>query len=855
MRAMKLWTSDGTPEGTVMFKDIYAGPSGSFPQHFTVFNGKIYFSATGINTEGQELWVSDGSTDGTQLVKDIYPMNLGSSPQLFFVHNNELFFTAQADGTGFELFKTDGTELGTMLVKDLNTVGGAGTSYPENHFMINNEHFFQAYDGVKTGLWKTDGTEVGTVLVTYFGESTNYQNFWDLATLNNKAYFALSEEAQLYRTNGTSEGTIKLEHTVEVGNDSRPQNFTQTSTGIYFNGISDDGDVGNLYFINGTSITNLNEAGMQVSNETGDGRTVLEGQIANGRLFFKAFTDEISDDDELWTSDGTVEGTHVVKDINPDGPSYPNWLTQFNNKVYFRAENTEFGSEPWVSDGTAEGTMLLKDIADGDENSSPDWFYQFGNEIIFRAREISTGYELYKSDGTTGGTVMVKDLYTGTASGVDNIYGVFGNKIYVRATSGGSEGLELWTSDGTAGGFELLGDFNPGPSTGQFREQAFTEINNKVLFVTEGKIWSTDGTAAGTSIIENEVIEGYDFEGKVGVVNDKMIFVAYQFEDEENSVSKLYYTDGSSEGTGVLMSNIFTDSEVIESSDGAYYDAAAESGNKLYFSLGRGIFVTDGSVAGTTYFAADKDGEKLFAKYPVIANEKLFFTSKQSKDGTTTIFQSDGTEAGTFPIDNGGVDIRRNLYLIDDYLYFAGFSIDKGDEPYRFNTLKQTQSITFNAISDKFLESDSFTLSATATSGLPVSFEIVSGPATVSGNTVSLLEAGDVIVKASQPGNATFFASPTVDQSFKIILVTGVPESTQSLVKTFPNPVIHQLNVIPNGLENHVSVRDTQGRLIASLQANGKGLIQLDVSSWPVGIYILRLANESGISVSKILKK
>ncbi len=934
----ELWKSDGTPEGTVMVKDIHPGPSGSYPQQLTVFEGKIYFSAVGSNTEGQELWVTDGTSGGTQMVKDIWPLNNHSNPQLFFVHNGELFFTAQADGTGFELFKTDGTSMGTVLVKDINTMGVSAQSYPENHFVLNNVHYFSAVDGIKTGLWKTDGTEGGTVLITHLGETTNSQNLIDVTTLNNKAYFALSQEAQLYRTDGTAEGTIKLQHSVEVGNDSKPKNFTPTSTGIFFNGVSEDGEVGNLYFINGASITNVNEAGMLVSNDTGDGRTALEGQFANGKLFFKAFTDEENDDDELWTSDGTLAGTHMVKDINPDGPSYPNWLFSFNDKVYFSAQNNSSSNyELWVTDGTEGGTTLVKEINPGASGSNPSQFYAFGDEFIFKAHSDANGFELWKSDGTTGGTVMVKDLYTGTAAGVDNVYGVFGNKIFIRGTAGGPEGRELWTSDGTADGFELLGDFNPGLSTGQFREQAFTEIGNKVLFVTEGKIWSTDGTSAGTSIIENEEIDGYYFEAKVGVMNDKMIFVAYHGLDEDgNYIINLYSTDGTNAGTGILMADIVIDHDNVDSYDGAYFYNATESGGKLYFTLGRGIFTTNGTASGTTYIATDKDDEKLYAKYPVFANGKLYFTGRQSNDGTTTIFQSDGTQAGTFPIDNGGVDIRRNLYVIDDYLYFAGFSIDIGEEPYRFNASKQVQFISFPAIDDQ-VASTALTLNATASSGLPVSFEIVDGPAIVSGNSLTFSGEGTVVVKAKQPGNSTYHPATSVvqsfdvakaeqtitfspienkfleagsftlvasassglsltfevvtgavsiegntltmtavgdvtlratqsgneiylpaapaEQSFKIGLVTGLPEKMVSGIQAYPNPVLNSITVKPHGKNNQLNFTDLNGRSMMILQSDTDEALDIDLSAWPAGFYILQVANEIGIRQMKILKK
>jgi len=76
------------------------------------------------------------------------------------------------------------------------------------------------------------------------------------------------------------------------------------------------------------------------------------------------------------------------------------------------------------------------------------------------------------------------------------------------------------------------------------------------------------------------------------------------------------------------------------------------------------------------------------------------------------------------------------------------------------------QTISFGALAPKTFGDAPFTLTATATSGLPVSFSIVSGPATISGNTLTITGAGTVVVRASQPGNSSFNPAPNVDQSF-----------------------------------------------------------------------------------------
>ncbi|MEZ4776430.1 MAG: PKD domain-containing protein [Bacteroidia bacterium] len=89
-------------------------------------------------------------------------------------------------------------------------------------------------------------------------------------------------------------------------------------------------------------------------------------------------------------------------------------------------------------------------------------------------------------------------------------------------------------------------------------------------------------------------------------------------------------------------------------------------------------------------------------------------------------------------------------------------------------TNKQTQTITFAPLADKQTTDGAFTVNAAATSGLAVSFSVVSGPATIIGNTVTLTgTAGTVTLRASQGGDATYFPAADVDQSFDVLAPSG----------------------------------------------------------------------------------
>ncbi|WP_139002097.1 fibronectin type III domain-containing protein, partial [Hyunsoonleella aestuarii] len=99
---------------------------------------------------------------------------------------------------------------------------------------------------------------------------------------------------------------------------------------------------------------------------------------------------------------------------------------------------------------------------------------------------------------------------------------------------------------------------------------------------------------------------------------------------------------------------------------------------------------------------------------------------------------------------------------------FDGFVFD--DFRVITNTTNIPQTITFDPISDKFTTDVPFQVNATASSGLPVSFSMVSGPASVSGNTVTLSgTTGTVTVRASQAGNSTYNPATDVDQTFDVL--------------------------------------------------------------------------------------
>jgi RHS repeat-associated protein len=87
---------------------------------------------------------------------------------------------------------------------------------------------------------------------------------------------------------------------------------------------------------------------------------------------------------------------------------------------------------------------------------------------------------------------------------------------------------------------------------------------------------------------------------------------------------------------------------------------------------------------------------------------------------------------------------------------------------------KASQTISFTAVSPVTYPVSPITLSATASSGLPVTFSIVSGPGTVSGSTLTITGVGTVVVAANQAGNTQYAAALQVTQSVVVNYSTPI---------------------------------------------------------------------------------
>src|SRR5262245_21897045 len=108
----------------------------------------------------------------------------------------------------------------------------------------------------------------------------------------------------------------------------------------------------------------------------------------------------------------------LLADIHPGyWGSYPSEITVAGNHAFFRADNGH-GNELYITDGTADGTKLVKDVKPGLGGSSPHAFLNAGNGVVFFLANDGSGDAVWRSDGTAAGTVKV-NLPSGARYGVN----------------------------------------------------------------------------------------------------------------------------------------------------------------------------------------------------------------------------------------------------------------------------------------------------------------------------------------------------------------------------------------------------------------------------------------------------
>lgn len=467
----ELWLTDGTgTAGTSMVADLATGASSSWPTDLRWEGGRLYFSWD----RTKQFYSSDLTSAGTVQVLSATPSNWLADP-------SRMIYAGRDPVGGVEPITAGPLGQNPRMLIDINPAGGRGIQVPGSwdlgHIML--------FATSSRGLWRTDGTTANTTQVhasLRVGESVVFRG---------ALWFLDAQGRELWRSDGTPTGTQMLVRMTSV-RDLR----VLGSSLIFVGGTAAEGE--ELRIHDGVTVFLVTDL---IPGPADAG--IAEPVVVGSQLFFAA-THPVSGR-ELFVSDGTANGTHMVTDLETGvAGSFPKSLTAFDGHCYFSASQAPMGRELFKSDGTIAGTVLVQDIYPGVGSSNPSELVAAGNKLYFDAQPqfAHSSIALHVWDGSNlktsgqrtygGGVPMqngilllyrhaafgvepgftdgvrfgpLRDLYPGSLSSTARAFFVQPDQsLGFFSAQDGQHGQELWQTDTTAAGTIRITDLFPGPA-------------------------------------------------------------------------------------------------------------------------------------------------------------------------------------------------------------------------------------------------------------------------------------------------------------------------------------------------------------------------------------------------------
>lgn len=513
---------------------------------------------------------------------------------------------------------------------------------------------------------------------------------------------------ELWRTDGTAEGTWLVADICPGKCSSQPWELRPALAAVYFSALDADHGV-ELWRTDGTAAGTVLVADVAVGDRSSRPETLVEFQ---SQLFFSA--NDGTNGWELWRSDGTSAGTSLVADIWPGATSsYPSSLYAVGTTLYFAADDGVHGRELWKSNGTDPGTMLVKDLCEGPDDAlwqeaavprGPRIFRAVDQRLIVSTVEgVCYPARLWVSDGTPEGTEPLPSLEPrslfpfapadgavllsaaddpfqptlwrtdGTREGTWEIaaaefpraIGAVGGQVYFEGRDV-EHGGELWRTDGTAQGTNLVKDIHPGPGSSLAGYLALGTSNGSTLLFSADdggtgiEPWVTDGTSEGTvSLGDLYPGRGGSIEPSLGslsgAIGGRLVFLAF---DPEHGFEP-WKSDGTSQGTEVLL-DLDTQTSALSPwvmGPFEYAERLAEiapSAHGLVFAADDSLhggepWITDGTASGTHLLAdlCESCDESSGPRSLVSVDDRAYFLANDDLGNYRALWVTDGTEAGT----------------------------------------------------------------------------------------------------------------------------------------------------------------------------------------------------------------
>ena len=277
-------------------------------------------------------------------------------------------------------------------IVDYNT-NAAGVALASTSVQLNDQVIVFSTSTLEHGneLWRTDGTAEGTFRLTDLNAGPQNSEPKILTHFGDAVYFSLrpstngSQAVELWKTNGTVAGTLRVS---EFSGEPSRSNIDHMlpADGTHLNFILD----GEIWQTDGTEAGTLKQTSFRsAGSHVGDLIFVSDAMGVN--TTYLAVYRQSSDDTSLWrynlaTDTGTVLHSHRSMNLQAG----------YAGRLLYTATDPDFGRELWYSDGTPETTALWMDINPGPEGSEPTGFYVDGTQALFSATTPDSGRELWR---------------------------------------------------------------------------------------------------------------------------------------------------------------------------------------------------------------------------------------------------------------------------------------------------------------------------------------------------------------------------------------------------------------------------------------------------------------------------
>lgn len=453
-----------------LVRDIRPGPESSLPSNLIAVGSRVCFTADD-GVHQTEWWTSDGTQAGTRLVKDV----VGSGHYMVVKDSMQAVVDRVLYFTfvsdDAELWRTDCTAKGTYRVKDIRK--GPIGSHPSDLTAVGKQFFFVANDGQRGfELWKSDGTEKGTVPV----RSLAAQPTQERAALEGRVELRGQPSARQRAAIGKALSYAE----VAIGSGPRPERLHAVGDSLVYS--FDDGVHGSeLWVSDGT------DAGTHLLKETRPGKDSIvpwHMQPAGRLLYFRSLAGSPST--ELWRTDGTADGTRLVRSL-PVGLSSGGWVQAgFSESVVFSLEGKNLATQLWTSDGTEQGTKQL--ALEGVPSAAAT------SKGIFLLANAQKGAPSGLYELRSGAPQRIAELPKPAADGSYRSLVAAGDRVFFSESALGQPLRGIWTSDGTQEGTFKLGDFADYGKHGGFHLAA---VGQRVYFTAarsagDVELWSID---------------------------------------------------------------------------------------------------------------------------------------------------------------------------------------------------------------------------------------------------------------------------------------------------------------------------------------------------------------------------